>query len=165
MTWCTSPTYTSHYSPHTHTWLFGCCSQVSQLAPTQWEFIEGLFSGFEIVWNWKWPQFHFLIIFDDIVEYFFLRFTQLKKQGSRTEHIVTFGLNVTTQNLHSVQLFANTKRANSSSFEFWGRTGHQNLDMYPHVHACTWHTYIHVPVLVLVRIVTNTYVNVCGFVQ
>ena len=39
-----------------------------------------------------------------------------KKQGSRTEPILTFGLNVTTQNLHSVQLFANTKRINFRVF-------------------------------------------------
>ena len=33
-------------------------------------------------------QFHFFIIFGDVVEYFSLRFTQLKKQGSRTELIL-----------------------------------------------------------------------------
>ena len=61
-------------------------------------------------------QFHFFIIFDDVVEYISLRFTQLKKQGRRTEPILTFSSNVTTQNLHSVQLFVNTKRVNSQYF-------------------------------------------------
>ena len=38
------------------------------------------------------------------------RVTQVKKQGTRTEPTLNyFSLNITTQNLHSVQLFANTK--------------------------------------------------------
>jgi len=36
-------------------------------------------------------QFHFFIIFDDVVEYFSIRCTQLKKQGRRTKPVLTVG--------------------------------------------------------------------------
>ena len=45
--------------------------------------IGGLFQGLE--------QFHFFIIFDDVVEYLSIRCAQLKKQGRRTEPILTVG--------------------------------------------------------------------------
>ena len=36
-------------------------------------------------------QFHFFIIFDDVVEYLSIRCTQLKKQRRRTKPILTVG--------------------------------------------------------------------------
>ena len=68
---------------------------------------------------WNDHNFIFFIIFDDVVEYLSIRCAQLKKQGRRTEPILTVGWNITTQNLHSVQLFTNTKRVNSQCFFFY----------------------------------------------
>ena len=42
------------------------------------------------VWS-TWSTISFFIIFDDVVEYLSIRCAQLKKQGRRTEPILTVG--------------------------------------------------------------------------
>ena len=54
--------------------------------------------------------YHSLTTSLNTVRVLFSTFHTIKKTGSRTEPILTFGSNVTTQNVHSAQLFANTKR-------------------------------------------------------
>ena len=94
--------------------------------------------------------YHSLTTSLNTVRVLFSTFHTIKKTGSRTEPILTFGSNVTTQNLHAIQLFANTKRVNFKfiflilSFELvCSRTGlaikTDENDIFMYIHTAYMH--------------------------
>ena len=68
---------------------------------------EDFFQGEVTDRLWKWKMTTIFLSSWRVVEYFSTVYTS-KKTGDRTEPFLAFGLNVTTQNLHSVHNYWRT---------------------------------------------------------